>query len=139
ELRFRFAFRKEGITYAEDLAVEGGVERGVVGGVPAPPPPPPPMVQANMVTRRETDQAETVSAPQEVTLRSDFSETAFWQPHLLTGPDGTASIEFTAPDSVTSWSFWLHAVTRDLRAGSLETEVRSVKDLMVRPYLPRFL
>lgn len=72
-------------------------------------------------------------------MRSDFAETAFWQPHLLTGRDGTASIEFTVPDSVTSWNVWVHAVTRDLRSGSLHKEARSVKDLMVRPYVPRFL
>ena len=72
-------------------------------------------------------------------LRSNFSETAFWQPQLLTGPDGSAAIEFTVPDSVTSWNVWVHAVTRDLKGGSLHKEMRSVKDLMVRPYLPRFL
>ena len=32
-----------------------------------------------------------------------------------------------------------HAVTRDLQGGSRHEETRSVKDLMVRPYLPRFL
>ena len=42
-------------------------------------------------------------------LRSNFAETAFWQPHLLTGADGSASIEFTVPDSVTSWNVWVHA------------------------------
>lgn len=72
-------------------------------------------------------------------MRSDFSETAFWEPHLLTGADGSASITFTVPDSVTSWNLWVHAVTNDLKAGSLTREARSVKDLMVRPYLPRFL
>jgi uncharacterized protein YfaS (alpha-2-macroglobulin family) len=72
-------------------------------------------------------------------LRRDFSETAFWQPHLLTGSDGSASIEFTVPDSVTSWNVWVHAVTRDLRGASLKKEARTVKELMVRPYLPRFL
>ncbi|HEX2799642.1 MAG TPA: alpha-2-macroglobulin family protein, partial [Thermoanaerobaculia bacterium] len=34
---------------------------------------------------------------------------------------------------------WVHAVTRDLRGGSLKKETKTVKDLMVRPYLPRFL
>jgi uncharacterized protein YfaS (alpha-2-macroglobulin family) len=72
-------------------------------------------------------------------LRSDFSETAFWKPHLRTGSDGAASIEFEIPDSVTSWNVWVHAVTRDLRGGSLTNRVETVKDLMVRPYLPRFL
>jgi len=72
-------------------------------------------------------------------VRSDFSETAFWQPHLLTGADGTAAIEFTVPDSVTSWSVWVHALTRDIRSGEDHREARSAKELMVRPYLPRFL
>ncbi|HVT60280.1 MAG TPA: MG2 domain-containing protein [Thermoanaerobaculia bacterium] len=87
------------------------------GGIPKPPPPSPPPVQ----------------------LRSDFAETAFWQPHLLTGADGTATLEFKVPDSVTAWKVWVHAVSRDLRSGSLNREALSVKELMVRPYLPRFL
>jgi uncharacterized protein YfaS (alpha-2-macroglobulin family) len=77
--------------------------------------------------------------PETEPLRSDFSETAFWQPHLLLDRAGSATIEFTVPDSVTSWKLWVHAVTRDLKGGSIERETRSVKDLMVRPYLPRFL
>ncbi|PYQ64936.1 MAG: hypothetical protein DMF53_06495 [Acidobacteria bacterium] len=74
-----------------------------------------------------------------VPVRSNFAETAFWQPHLLTGPDGTATIEFTVPDSVTAWNVFVQAVTRDLRTGTLRKEVRTVRDLLVRPYLPRFL
>jgi uncharacterized protein YfaS (alpha-2-macroglobulin family) len=60
-------------------------------------------------------------------------------PHLLTDATGSAAIEFTVPDSVTSWKVWVHAVTKDLKAGSLEKETKSFKDLMVRPYVPRFL
>ncbi len=74
-----------------------------------------------------------------VELRADFSETAFWFPQLTTGADGSVSFEFTVPDSVTSWSVWAHALTKDLRSGSTQKETRSVKELMVRPYLPRFL
>lgn len=74
-----------------------------------------------------------------VELRSNFSETAFWQPALLTGPDGSATIEFTVPDSVTSWNVWVHAITTDMKSGQLKKEAASVKELMVRPYLPRFL
>ena len=72
-------------------------------------------------------------------LRSNFSETAFWTPQLLTNADGSASIEFTVPDSVTSWRVFVHAVTKDLRGGSVDAETKTVKDLMVRPYVPRFL
>jgi alpha-2-macroglobulin len=115
--------------------VEGGVAGGVVGGTPggvmsgepsAPPPPPPPPPPPAFSPPRE--------AP-----RSDFAETALWAPHLLTGADGSATIEVDFPDSVTSWNFYLHAVTRDLRSASTLNQVESVKDLMVRPYLPRFL
>jgi uncharacterized protein YfaS (alpha-2-macroglobulin family) len=88
---------------------------------------------------RRQNAAEIAAAEPAATLRSDFSETAFWKPHLLTGPDGSASIEFTVPDSVTSWNVWIQAVTKDMKAGSLTKQTKSVKELMVRPYVPRFL
>jgi uncharacterized protein YfaS (alpha-2-macroglobulin family) len=74
-----------------------------------------------------------------VPLRANFSETAFWQPQLLTGPDGSASIAFTVPDSVTSWSLWVHAVSKTLLSGSVNKQAQSVKELMVRPSVPRFI
>ena len=74
-----------------------------------------------------------------IPLRSDFSETAFWRPQFLTGADGTARLEFTVPDSVTSWNVWVHAVSKELLSGSTHREARSVKDLMIRPNMPRFL
>jgi uncharacterized protein YfaS (alpha-2-macroglobulin family) len=40
---------------------------------------------------------------------------------------------------VTEWNLWVHAVTEDLRGGSVTRQAQSVKELMVRPYLPRFL
>ncbi|MBI2568150.1 MAG: hypothetical protein HYV63_14065 [Candidatus Schekmanbacteria bacterium] len=77
-------------------------------------------------------------APEAPQIRTDFSETAFWEPHLLVNGNGQAQIQFTVPDSVTAWNVWVHGITRDLEAGSAHRETRSVKDLMVRPYLPRF-
>lgn len=82
---------------------------------------------------------ETAQAEAPAQLRSDFAETAFWRPQLLTGPGGSAVIEYTVPDSVTSWNVWVHAVTREMQGGSLHKQAQSVKELMVRPYLPRFL
>lgn len=76
--------------------------------------------------------------PTDEPVRSDFSETAFWFPQLLVGDDGSVSFEFEVPDSVTEWAVWSHALTRDLRSGSVQTRTRTVKDLLVRPYLPRF-
>ncbi len=96
-------------------------------------------VAGRLNEERKDKEASSAVAAAPAALRSEFSETAFWKPHLLTGPGGVAAIEFTVPDSVTSWNVWVHAVTRDLKAGSLQKETRSVKDLMVRPYVPRFL
>jgi len=74
-----------------------------------------------------------------VAPRADFSETAFWRPNLVTDSSGSASIEFRVPDSLTAWTFWVSAWTRELASGYVEREVRTAKELMVRPYLPRFL
>ena len=129
-----------------DSRVLGGVVGGVLGGVVGEVESPRATVarQASMDKTAQPmeakGKAEEAAAGQAagVELRSNFSETAFWEPHLLTGADGTATIEFVVPDSVTSWRVFVHGVTRDLAGGTLEAETRTVKDLMVRPYLPRF-
>jgi uncharacterized protein YfaS (alpha-2-macroglobulin family) len=121
----------------------GGVAESVMVTASAAPAPParPDRSQLSADTKyiAPTEIPKEVAAEEPVPLRSDFAETAFWRPQLLTGPDGSASIEFTVPDSVTSWNVWVHAVTSDLQSGSLHKEAQSVKELMVRPYLPRFL
>ncbi len=129
------------------LGMVGGVPGGVVGGVATPAPQAAARAEDRAVSSKDArivNAAEpagrfAMAEPAPVELRADFSETAFFTPHLLTGADGSAAIEFEVPDSVTSWSFWVHALTEDLRYGSAQRETRSVKDLMVRPYLPRFL
>ncbi len=77
--------------------------------------------------------------PPPVELRSSFAETAFFEPHLLTNEDGSVSFEFEVPDSVTSWKVWAVAATRALALGQAQRTAESVKELLVRPYLPRFL
>lgn len=105
-------------------AVSGGALRqeGVATHEAKPPPPAAPEAPAG-----------------EAQLRGDFSETAFFSPRLITDRDGTATIELTVPESVTSWRLWVHALTKDFASGSVAKEARTVKELMVRPYLPRFL
>jgi alpha-2-macroglobulin len=85
------------------------------------------------------DAAAAKAATPAAEVRSNFSETAFFLPRLLTSGDGSASIEFSVPDSVTSWNVWVHAITKDFRSGSATKQTRTVKDLLVRPYLPRFV
>ncbi|MBZ4412299.1 hypothetical protein K8640_29165 [Myxococcus sp. XM-1-1-1] len=112
-------------------------EQDAPGAPPPPPPPAPPMEQKAKAEKPNPGggQAEAPSSG----LRSNFAETAFWVPHLITGNDGSASLEFTVPDSVTAWNVWVHGLTRDLKGGSAQRTTRSIKELMVRPYVPRFL
>lgn len=81
----------------------------------------------------------TAAAPEAEPVRSNFSETAFFQPQLKVGADGQVAITFEVPDSVTAWNVWVHAISQDLSYGKAHKEVKTVKELMVRPYLPRFL
>ncbi|MEW5900885.1 MAG: alpha-2-macroglobulin family protein, partial [Acidobacteriota bacterium] len=113
--------------------VRGAVRRGVVGGVLGGA-----KKEARAPAAQPREEAASEMTPEKAPLRSKFDETAFWNPHLLTDANGTAAVEFTVPDSVTGWRVFVHAVTRDLMAGRLEKEAQSVKELMVRPYLPRF-
>ncbi|MCK6680866.1 MAG: MG2 domain-containing protein [Thermoanaerobaculia bacterium] len=94
---------------------------------------------ADETAGKKEDSAASGAESAPVPLRSNFAETAFWFPNLVAGADGSASFEFTVPDSVTSWNVWVHTVTRDMTGGSLKAETKSVKELMVRPYIPRFL
>jgi len=130
--------------------LEGGAAPMMAMPAPAPPSAPGDGDVAKMEAPRQAslraapkmvgNSASVADGPEApVPVRSNFSETAFWRPNLLTGPDGSASLEFTVPDSVTSWNVWVHAVTKDLLSGSLHKQTQSVKDLMVRPAMPRFL
>ncbi len=105
----------------------------------APMAPPPAQAMVALGTEAKDAASAEVGRQAKVELRRDFSETAFFVPHLIAGADGSATLEFKVPDSVTAWSVWVHAITKDLRGGSAQKTVRSVKELMVRPYIPRFL
>lgn len=75
---------------------------------------------------------------QDSNLRTNFSETAFFYPHLETNKDGSVSLSFTVPDSVTTWAFYAHAHSKDFLFGNVVKQTISQKELMVRPYVPRF-
>ncbi len=88
----------------------------------------------------DTEQAEPVAEPvPEVKLRSDFSETVFFDPHLTTDDSGKVSIGFNAPQSLTRWKFMGLATTEDLSIGTVTEEVVTRKLLMVTPNYPRFV
>lgn len=72
-------------------------------------------------------------------IRQNFAETAFFYPTLQTNKEGDVFVNFTLPESNTTWKLQLLANTQDLKYGLLTKEVISSKPLMVLPNLPRFV
>lgn len=72
-------------------------------------------------------------------LRENLNETAFFFPSLVTNKEGDVIMQFTLPESNTTWKLQALAHTTDLKYGMLTKEVISSKPLMVLPNLPRFL
>ena len=71
--------------------------------------------------------------------RKNLAETAFFFPTLTSGADGIVTIEFTLPDTLTTWQFKSLAHDASLRSGTLLDTCVAAKDLMVEPMPPRFL
>ncbi len=72
-------------------------------------------------------------------LRTNFEETAFFMPQLVTDAKGNVAMKFTLPESVTTWRFMGLAHDKDMRVGMLTDEAVAQKQLMVQPRMPRFL
>ena len=75
----------------------------------------------------------------QVTPRTNFSETAFFYPHLSTNENNEATFEFTTPDALTTWKFRAFVHSKDLSTGSFTKEIIAKKEVIVQPNAPRFL
>lgn len=80
---------------------------------------------------------EPKRAEPEVKARTDFSETAFYDPQLKVFK-GEGKFSFTIPERLTSWKVSSYLLTRGARKGSFSAEAVTKKDLMVRLDIPRF-
>lgn len=88
---------------------------------------------------RDPNSVATTSAGlDKVKARTNFSETAFFFPHLKTNENGDILIEFTIPESLTKWKFMSISHTEDLKVATLNEEIVTQKELMVVPNAPRF-
>ena len=149
-----------------DRGVEGGVEGGVAGGVvggvvggmrneAVPPPPPSPVAQSITVTaaapvlmdaKKELPMSRDMAKVAElapaggntVTVRNDFRSTIFWDPTVITDATGKARVEFTYPDSLTSWRMTARAVTATTQVGQGTASTSTSQPLIARLEAPRF-
>ena len=74
-----------------------------------------------------------------VQVRENLNETAFFYPALESDNQGNVAINFTLPESVTTWKFMSLAHDKEMRNGILVDEAVAQKTVMVQPNMPRFL
>ncbi len=74
-----------------------------------------------------------------IQIRKNLNETAFFFPQLQTDKDGNVSFNFTAPEALTKWKLQLLAHTKNLESGTTQLTTVTQKELMVIPNTPRFL
>jgi hypothetical protein len=72
------------------------------------------------------------------TVRSEFPDTAYWNPSVVTDEQGRAEITLILPDSLTTWRMDARGTTKDTRVGAQTVDLIATKELLVRPVTPRF-
>ncbi|MBQ8502345.1 MAG: alpha-2-macroglobulin [Bacteroides sp.] len=96
-------------------------------------------IRESVVFDEEIASSEAKDEQQNLSLRTNFNETAFFYPQLRTNEKGEVVFSFTMPESLTRWNFQSFAHTRDMKIGRLDASVVTVKEFMLMPNMPRFL
>jgi hypothetical protein len=73
-----------------------------------------------------------------VKARTNFNETAFFFPQLMTNEKGEITVNFTIPEALTRWKMLGFAHTQDLKFGFAYNQLVTQKEIMVVPNQPRF-
>lgn len=76
---------------------------------------------------------------EQLQVRENLNETAFFYPQLVADVKGGVTLSFTLPESLTTWRFMGLAHTPDLCYGMLDGETVAQKDVMIQPNVPRFV
>ncbi|MCR4765052.1 MAG: alpha-2-macroglobulin [Bacteroidaceae bacterium] len=86
-----------------------------------------------------TVEEEDVVENNELALRSNFAETAFFYPQVRTNEQGEVVLAFTMPESLTRWNFRGISHTKDMMVGNISAQTVTQKDFMLQPNMPRFV
>ena len=90
-------------------------------------------------SKAEASEYDAGEPAEQMEMRENLNETAFFYPQLTTDAEGHVALKFTLPESLTTWRFLGLAHTRDLSYGQIEAETVAQKDIMIQPNVPRFL
>ena len=72
-------------------------------------------------------------------MRTNFSDEAFWKPKLTTNEEGKVSFSITYPDDVTSWDTHFFVATESQQTGQTTQNIKSYRPLVAQLSIPRFL
>lgn len=72
-------------------------------------------------------------------VRENLEETAFFYPGLISDDKGNVSINFTLPESVTTWQLYGLAHDVQMNSGMISATSVAKKTVMVQPNVPRFV
>lgn len=72
-------------------------------------------------------------------VRENLEETAFFYPGLISDDKGNVSINFTLPESVTTWQLYCLAHDVQMNSGMISATSVAKKTVMVQPNVPRFV
>ena len=111
---------------SESLEAEADMEDSTVSSIPKP----------NQNTNEETQKNEDSN---NIQIRKNLQETAFFFPQLKTDESGNISFSFTTPEALTQWKLQLLAHTKTLESVTQSFTTVTQKELMVIPNAPRFL
>ena len=73
------------------------------------------------------------------TSRNDFKQNVYYNAHLETNDNGYAEVEIDLPDNLTTWQADVIANTKDSAFGEAKNSFVVSQDLLIRPFVPRFL
>jgi hypothetical protein len=85
------------------------------------------------------EKQQNQNPPDQIQIRKNFNETAFFFPDLRTNENGDIEFSFTLPEALTRWKFQALTHTKELAIGYSSKEIVTQKQLMVQPNAPRFL
>ena len=71
-------------------------------------------------------------------VRSNFLDTAFWNPNVVTDANGQAAVSVKLPDNLTTWRLDARGITADTLVGQGTVDIVATKDLLIQPSTPSF-
>jgi uncharacterized protein YfaS (alpha-2-macroglobulin family) len=72
-------------------------------------------------------------------VRTNFLDTAFWNPDVATDNKGQATVSVKLPDNLTTWRLDARGLTaQDTLVGQGTVDIVATKDLLIQPTTPRF-